>query len=504
MKIMAFDLGTGGIKASLYNESLQTLAFTFLEYQTRYPAPGFHEQRPQDWWESMSCCCHQLLEETGTDSREICCVALSGHSLVAVPVDKTGICLMDSVPIWSDMRAEEEAREFFQKIDKNQWYMTTGNGFPAACYSIFKLMWLKKHDREVYDKTYKILGSKDYINQKLTGNMATDFSYASGCGAYNLKSHKLEGGFLEAAGLSAELFPQIKKSHEIIGHVTLEAAKITGLCEGTPVACGGVDNACMALGAVGAGEGNAYVSLGTSSWIPVNSSAPILDKDKRPYVFAHIQENMFTSAFSIFSGGNSFRWVRNSIGNWRNGKPAEYDELCALAEQSAPGAGGVIFNPSLAGGTSQDKSVNIRGAFINLSLSTERKDLIRATLEGITMNLKCSYDFMKEKSKLNDELMICGGGSKSPFWMQLFADVFGIPIIKTNVDQDAASLGAAAIAARAAGLCKDYSILDSIRKTEQCYFPDSERNTFYSRRTEVFRHVSEVLSDLGDYMQKAI
>lgn len=503
MKIIAFDLGTGGIKASLYNEKLQALAQTFLEYQTIYPAPGFHEQRPDDWWEGVCRCCRDLLEISHTDNREIGCLALSGHSLVTVPVKKNRGCLTDSVPIWSDTRAEAEAEEFFKKIPQKQWYETTGNGFPPACYSIFKLMWMKNHQREIYASADGFLGSKDYINWKLTGQMATDFSYASGCGAYHLDKGELNPTFLEAAGLSPDKFPPILPSHQIVGTVTKEAARCTGLIPGTPVACGGVDNACMALGAVGNREGAVYISLGTSSWIPVNSSRPVLDAEKKPYVFAHIQEGMYTSAFSIFSGGNSFRWIRDMLSS-ETGKTLSYDELCHLAKKSPPGAGGVLFNPSLAGGTSQDKSTNIRGAFLNLSLSTGRNDLIRAALEGITMNLKCSYDFMKEKTRIGDTLMICGGGSKSPFWMQLFADIFQTRIVKTNIDQDAASLGAAAIAARAVGLYDDYSVLQSVHQEQQYYMPNTDLAAFYKELTERFRHISYILSDLGDYMQSPI
>ncbi|SHO43021.1 xylulokinase [Anaerocolumna xylanovorans] len=504
MKVIAFDLGTGGVKASLYDEALDTLGKVFIEYETLFPGPSFHEQRPKDWWQGVVRCCRSLLEETAVRKEEIGCVALSGHSLVNVPVDKNGNCLLDAVPIWSDTRALNEADEFFQKVNKDEWYMTTGNGFPSACYSIFKLMWMKKHEPDVFRKTYKVLGSKDYINFKLTGKMATDFSYISGCGAYALKQKKLKEEYLETAGLPGDIFPDIVTSHTIIGYVTREAAQLTGLKEGTAVACGGVDNACMALGAAGAEEGKSYISLGTSSWIPVNSHEPILDKEKKPYVFAHLEEDMFTSAFSIFSGGNSFRWIRDAIGNETEGIKETYDELCRQAENSPPGAKGVIFNPSLAGGTSQDKSVNIQGAFLNLNLAVTRQDLIRSALEGITMNLKCSYDFMKEKVVMDEELLICGGGSKSPFWMQLFADVFDVTVIKSSIDQDAASLGAAAAAARSLGIIKDYSFIKHLHRIEKSYIPNAEHVRIYEKQLEIFKHASKVLADFGDYMHNAL
>ncbi len=504
MKVIAFDLGTGGVKASVYDEVFNTRGKIFIEYETLFPGPSLHEQRPEDWWQGVIKCCRTMLKESNINKEEIGCVALSGHSLVNVPIDMAGKCLQNTVPIWSDTRAVNEADEFFKKVDKDEWYMTTGNGFPSACYSIFKLMWMKKYEADIFSKVYKILGSKDYINFRLTGNAATDYSYISGCGAYDLKQKKLKEEYLEAAGLSKDIFPEIVTSHTIVGYVTKEAAQLTGLKEGTAVACGGVDNACMALGAAGAEEGKTYISLGTSSWIPVNSYEPVIDNYKKPYVFAHIEEDMFTSAFSIFSGGNSFRWIRDAIGNEIEGVKETYDELCNQAESSPPGANGVIFNPSLAGGTSQDKSVNIQGAFLNLRLGVTKQDLIRSALEGITMNLKCSYDFMKEKVAMDKELLICGGGSKSPFWMQLFADIFDVTVIKSSIDQDAASLGAAAAAARAMGSYKDYTFIKQLHKLEKIYIPNPRNVVRYKKQLEVFKHASEVLADLGDYMHDAL
>lgn len=503
MKIIAYDLGTGGVKASLYDEKLNTLAKTFFEYETYYPQQNQHEQKPSDWWHGIIYSTQALLQKADVPAEDIKCLSLSGHSLVAVPIDDKGNDLSSQVPIWSDTRASQEVQEFFQIVNPDDWYMKTGNGFPAACYPIFKLMWLRRHQPDLFHKIHKVLGSKDYINYKMTGALCTDPSYASGTGAYDLIKGILDTDYLKAAGLSADLFPEIVPAHTIVGRLSGEAAGQLGLCAGTGVACGGVDNACMALGAVGPQDGKVYVSLGSSSWIPVNSREPVLDLVKKPYVFAHIEEAMFTSAFSIFSGGNSYRWAKDTLCHDFNKEDNAYDLMCQEAAGSVPGANGILFNPSLAGGTSQDKSINIRGAYLGLHLGTRREDMLRAALEGITLNLKCSYDFMREHTTLDDELLVCGGGSKSPFWLQLFADIFGVKIRKTNIDQDAASLGAAAIAARAIGLWYDYTPIDALHHTESAHTPDPHNVSFYQTLLPVFKHAADVLSELGDYMHSA-
>lgn len=502
MKFIAYDLGTGGVKASLYDQDLKTIAKSFIEYKTFYPRTYMHEQKPDDWWQGIIDSTQLLLKKSGTSGSEIHAVALSGHSCVAIPMDKEGNELLQQVPIWSDTRAAEETECFFDKINRDDWYLSTGNGFPPSCYSIFKLMWYKNHEPEVFGRIDKVLGSKDYINYRLTGAYFTDFSYISSSGVYNLLDRNLNKDFLEAAGIPESFFPPIVPSHYQIGTVTPEAARLTGLGENTVVACGGVDNACMALGAIGTAEGSIYTSLGSSSWVPVNSRKPVLDPVKKPYVFAHIDETMFTSAFSIFAGGSSFRWIRETL--CKDLDPEDiYNTMSALADQIPVGSGGLIFNPSLAGGTSQDKSVHIRGAFLGLNLSTTRDHMIRAAMEGIAMNLKISIDYLAEHTNITDEILFCGGGSKSDIWMQMFADIFNMRIVKTNIDQDAASLGAAAICAKSTGLWEDYRKIKELHEVDKIFLPDSSRVPKYERLSQIFVHTCNVLSTLGDYMNAA-
>lgn len=500
--LIAYDLGTGGVKASLYDRQLQTVARSFTEYATYYPQPNHHEQRPADWWQGVAQSTRQLLSTAGVEASQIDGISLSGHSLVSVPISRTEGVLLEQVPIWSDTRADQEAEAFFQQIDEQKWYLRTGNGFPAACYPLFKLMWMQKHQPELLARTDVMLGSKDYINYMLTGATYTDPSYTSGLGAYDLKQGVLVDEWLVTADIPVHLFPAIVPSHEIIGQVTAEAAAYTGLAAGTPVACGGVDNACMALGAVGSEEGRSYVSLGSSSWIPVNSAEPVLDVETRPYVFAHIAEGMYTSAYSIFAGGSSLRWVRDQLCPELAGREDAYDRINEMAACAPAGSHGVVFDPSLAGGTSQDQSIHIRGSYIGLHLATTRNDLIRAAMEGIALNLRLSLDLLRKHTSVSGQLLFCGGGSRSALWRQMFADIFDMDIVKTNIDQDAASLGAAAIAARAAGWWQDYSGIGDVHMVEHISTPESSSRDLYQRLLPVFQHIHEQAAALGEYMYR--
>jgi len=180
--LLAFDLGTGGNKASLYDVQGRLLAAEFVDYPTDYPRTGWHEQRPDDWWKSVVASTRRLLASAALDAQTIRGLAISGHSLGCVPLDRNGRLLRERTPIWSDARAVDEADDFFTRMDPIRWYRLTGNGFPPQHYTVFKILWYRKHEPELYRQIDKVLGTKDYVNFRLTGRLATDPSYASGWG----------------------------------------------------------------------------------------------------------------------------------------------------------------------------------------------------------------------------------------------------------------------------------------------------------------------------------
>lgn len=501
--IIAYDLGTGGIKASLFDQAGQAVASAFHQYDTSYPADKFHEQRPEDWWDGIAVTTRRILASAPVAARQIKVCAISGHSLGVVPVDREGNLLREYTPIWSDTRASAQTRSFFTHVDYADWYMTTGNGFPPECYAIFKVMWYRDHEPEVFNKVYKFLGTKDYCNLKLTGRMCTDYSNASGSGVYDLQAWQYKKEYLAAAGISEDLLPFILPSTQVIGSLTDEAAGLLGLSREIQVVCGGVDNACMALGAGCIADGMAYTSLGSSAWIAVTGTKPIVDLNKKPYVFTHCLPGMFVSSAAIFSAGNSFRWLRDTVCRDLLTEPEPYEAMTRLAAESPAGAKKLIFNPSLAGGSSLDRSPHIKGAYLGLQLGHNQSDLIRAAMEGICLNLRLALDVMKSCTPLAGDMLIVGGGGKSRFWRSLFADIYNMNIIETNIGQDAAALGAAALAAVGTGLWKDFSQVTSIHQLRSKIAPDPINNEKYEKILELFKSLAVIQSEIGDLIEDA-
>ncbi len=497
--VISYDLGTGGLKAGLYGIDGVAVGFEFYPYQTYYPEPDWHEQHPLDWWQAVCVTTKKLLQTSGIDPSNIAAAAASGQSLVAAPIDHQGELLLDSIPIWSDRRSKVEVAAFFSRVDYEKWYMTTGNGDPPEIYTVFKLMWLKKHHPDIFAKTTAVLGSKDYINYRLTGQITTDYSYASGSGVFDLENWRYNESLIHAAGLPRSLFTDPKDSYALVGTVTAEAAGMCGLCEGTKVICGGVDNSCMALGTTGIGNGRVYTSLGSSAWIAVSADKPILDAKKLPFIFAHVEKGYYTTGVSIFAAANTYRWARDIFCTDISGDT--YKQMDELAALSPVGANGVMFNPSLAGGSSQEPSEALQGAFFGLKLSNNRGDILRAVLEGVALSLSCCLAVLDPLIESNDTMIICGGGAKSDLWMQIFADIYNKKIVVVNVDQDAASLGAAAIAARGAGFWQDYSPLDDLFSVRKSFEPIAENRDRYAVIAKWFTQWIKAMAIIHDSMK---
>ncbi len=506
-KIISFDLGTGGNKASLYDLHGNCLASAFVPYATQYPQVGWHEQRPADWWTAVIESARQLMKSSGTDKNEIACLGISGHSLGAVPIDAAGNLLRESTPIWSDVRAQAQVEDFFKKVGAEHWYMTTGNGFPAACYTVFKVMWYRDREPDMFQQASKILGTKDYINFKLTGLIKTDYSYASGTGIYDLIGWKYNPEFIEASGLPADLWPEIVPSTYVLGGLLPDVAEVMGLDPAVKVVCGGVDNSCMALGAGNIRDGRVYTSLGSAAWIAVSSEHPVLDAQFRPFVFTHVVPGMFTSAVSIFSAGTSFAWVKDTIceeliSQVESAGKDVYSLMNEVAARAPVGSNKLLFNPSLAGGTSQDPSVHIRGGYFGLDLKHGKPELIRAAMEGIAMNLRLRLDLLRKYTRLDDQILFVGGGAKSRFYLGIFADAFNTCIRKTNIDQDAGALGAAAIAAVGTGLWDSFDKIDEVHETVEVVQPNKENNRKYEKLLPIFALATEYESKISDQLQK--
>jgi xylulokinase len=263
----------------------------------------------------------------------------------------------------------------------------------------------------------------------------------------------------------------------------------------------------MALGARNLEEGQVYNSQGSSSWIAVTSKNPLLDENSRPFVFTHVIPGLFNSAIGVFSTGSTYRWVRDHLCQDLVKKAKERGESVYLfmdqeASRSPAGANGLIFHPNLAGGSAVDPGPALRGALLNLDLRHTRADILRAVIEGIAMQQRIALDILKDLASLGSEMIMVGGGSRSPLWRQIHADVYEMRILKSSIDQEAAALGAAGLAAVGAGEWPDFTPIRKIHRIEQRVEPNDENSRMYRRILPIYRSASYFLTDLGERVRE--
>lgn len=496
---LVYDLGTGGLKTAVYHEDFHLLASEFVEYPTQYPTQGYHEQFPEDWWNAIVSSTRKIMNENKALKEEIAYIAVSGHSLGVIPVDEHGALLEKNTPIWSDKRAKKQAADFFQTQDYLKWYLTTGGGFPAELYSLFKIKWFQEQEPELYRAAYKFIGSKDFINCRLCGKICTDYSYASGSGLYDLSKNTYCRDFIEKSGIDSSKLPEIYPSSQVLGVLSSKAAKELELPKSVKVVCGGVDNACMALGAGCLEDGDAYISLGSSAWVAVSSAAPILDIKVKPYVFAHGIQNKYISSTCIFSAGTTENWVKNNLCEDLKEQALKnsenpYKAMDRLAALSPAGSRGLVFNPTLAGGSGLDENPDMKGGIVGLTLGHNRCDILRSVLEGVAFNMKTAFLNMEKNRNISGSLLIVGGGAQSSLWMQIFADILQRVIITNTAAQNTAALGAAFLCAAAQKEEQPQKMAIASAGVQKKYIPKEENRQVYEEAYQQFEKARKLLS----------
>lgn len=265
--LLAHDLGTSGNKATLFSAEGALIQSVVYPYDTHYFNGTWVEQDAQDWWKAVCESTRELLKKTEIQADAIEAVSFSGQMMGCLCVDKNGIPLRPAI-IWADQRATEQSAQIDEKINQYDYYRIVGHR-NIASYGIQKFMWIRDHEREIYERTYKILNAKDYIVYCLTGKFCTDYSDANSCGFFDLKRLCWSEQLLEYAKIPIEKLPEIFPSSHIAGGITDIAARETGLAVGTPVVIGSGDGVAANVGAGSTEPGTAYCCVGTSAWIGV-------------------------------------------------------------------------------------------------------------------------------------------------------------------------------------------------------------------------------------------
>jgi xylulokinase len=503
--ILAHDLGTTGNKATLFDDQGHLVASTFSGYETAHPQPTWAEQNPDDWWRAVTLATRGLAAKSGVAAQDIAAIGFSGQMMGCLPVDASGYPLRPCI-IWADQRAIPQAVLLADRIGEERVYRITGHRI-SPTYSASKILWVRDNEPDIFARAHQFLHVKDYIAYRMTGVFATDRSDASGMNLYDLEGGTWSDEILNAVGLDPHRLPDLHDSTDVIGELTKPAAEELGLAAGTPVVIGGGDGASAAVGAGAVIEGPAYNYIGSSSWISFAAPRPIYDPGRRIFNWAHMVPGLFAPCGTMQAAGGSYQWLRRQV-CWSESHAADetgedvYEIMNRRAAESVPGAHGLLFLPYLQGERSPHWNPNARGGFVGLQVTHTRADLIRATLEGISLNLRTILQSFLDADARIDEVILIGGGAKGQLWRQILADVFGRPTLRPRLLEEATSLGAAVAAGVGVGLFRDFSIVKQSIEIVDRHTPNPEAQAVYNQLYPIFLATYEQLVPIFDRLQQ--
>ena len=502
--LLGVDLGTSGTKTVLFDVNGQAIASETVEYPLHQPQNGWAEQAPEDWWDAARTTIRSVIDQSGVKAEDIKGLGISGQMHGLVLLDADGNVLREAI-LWCDGRTQEECDEITNTIGRERLIQITANpaltGFTAG-----KILWVRKHEPELWAKVRHILLPKDYVRFKLTGEYASEMSDASGTNLLDVPNRCWSKEILDALNIDDSLMPRLTESSDVAGYITSEAAQLTGLVAGTPVAGGAGDNAAAAVGTGVVVEGKAFTTIGTSGVVFAHSDKVQIDPQGRVHTFCAAVPGAYTVMSCTLAAGLSLKWYRDTFCQAEIDAAKEMDTdpyilMNQQAEKSPIGANRLIFLPYLMGERSPLLDSNARGAFIGLSAIHTRKDLLRAVMEGVTYSQRQNLDVLRAMHVAPDTMLACGGGAKSPFWRKMMADVFNMPV-KTVKNTEGPALGAAILAGVAAGIYKDIpSACAQVIRENEPLTPGAAEHNAYERVYSVYESLYPALK--GAYSELA-
>ncbi len=443
--LLGIDSSTTATKALLIDESGAVAAVAAAEYPFHTPHPLWSEQEASYWWDGATAAIRNVLSLSGVSPDEIRGVGLTGQMHGLVMLDERCNVLRPAI-LWNDQRTGKQCDEIRERIGKERLVQITGNdaltGFTAP-----KILWVRAHEPEFFDRCRHVLLPKDYVRFRLTGEFAADVADGAGTLLMDVRRRTWSAEVLEALGIPAEWMPKLYEGPEVTGAVTASAAEATGLRAGTPVVAGGGDQSAQAVGVGAIREGIVALTLGTSGVAFASADSPFIEPEGRLHAFCHAVPGKWHLMGVMLSAAGSLRWHRDVIA-----PGMDFETLVGEAAAAPVGSEGLLFLPYLTGERTPYPDPYARGAFVGLTVRHTRAHLTRAVLEGVAFGLRDGFALMQRAGlPTPEQVRVSGGGARSALWRQILADVLNSELVTVNTTEGAA-FGAALLAGVGAGL----------------------------------------------------
>jgi xylulokinase len=496
---LGIDIGTSGTKTLAIDAEGQILASAMNTYPCYVPKPLWSEQDPEDWWQATIASVRAVMKKARLKPADVAAIGLSGQMHGSVFLDKQNRVVRRAI-LWNDQRTSAECREMEERVGGRDKLIRMVANPAMTGFTAPKILWLRNHEPRNFEKTRKVLLPKDEIRRRLTGEFATDVSDASGMLLLDVARRTWSKELLSALQLDIGLLGQCYESEQVTGNLTPAAAEALGLTTACVVVGGAGD---CAAGAVGNGivqRGVLSTSIGTSGVMFVHSDEVKIDPAGRVHTFCHAVHGKWHMMGVNLSAGGSLQWFRNELCKAdmeiaRRKKVEVYELLTAEAERVRAGSEGLFFLPYLSGERTPHADPDARGCFVGLTLAHTRGHMLRAIMEGVTYSMRDSLAIIEGLGVPVRQIRASGGGSRSPLWRQIQADVFGRKVVTINSEEGPA-YGVALLAAVGAGAFKNIgeACAATIRVVKETAVQRAAK-TYYDRAFPIYQQLYSSLKD---------
>ena len=490
MNYIGIDLGTSAVKLLLMRQDGRILKIVNKEYPISFPKPGWSQQEPEDWYRETIAGIKELLE--GSDKNQVAGISFGGQMHGLVVLDEKDQVIRPAI-LWNDGRTAEESDYLNREIGRETLSEYTAN-ISFAGFTASKVLWMKKHEPELFAKINKLMLPKDYLAYRLSGTHCTDVSDASGTLFFDVKNRCWSQEMCNICGIEKSWLPKVYESSEAVGTLKPELAAELGVSEHVVVAAGAGDNAAAAVGTGTVGDGACNISLGTSGTVFISSEKFGVDQHNALHSFDHADGSYHLMGCMLSAASCNKWWMDEIIGTKEYAK--EQEGIQKLGENH------VYFLPYLMGERSPHNDPDARGTFIGLSMDSTRSDMTQAVLEGVAFALRDSLEVAKSLGIQITRTKICGGGAKSPLWRKIVANVLNIKVDVLE-NEEGPALGGAMLAAVA---CGDYKSVaeaaETIVKIKETIEPEPELAALYEKRYQQFKKIYPACKQLFSSMKE--
>jgi xylulokinase len=487
---MGVDVGTGGTRALLIDSrGKEVAAVTAPHEDMRMEQPLWAEQRPEDWAQAAAQAIRGVLAKAGATGEEVGGIGLSGQMHGLVILDD-GNSVIRPALIWCDQRSQAQVDFINSKLGREKVLEYTANPVLTG-FTLPKLLWVRDHEPQHFDRIHKMCLPKDYVRFTLTGEFATEVSDASGTAVFDVVRRRWSLEMMDGLGLDRGILPACTESSEVSGRISPEAAARTGLKAGTQVVGGAGDQAASAVGNGIVKAGIVSCTLGTSGVVFAHMEKVAYDPLGRVHTFCHAVRDKWHVMGVTQGAGLSLQWLRNRLA------PGEtYDSLTAEAAAAPAGSQGLLWLPYLMGERTPHLDPQARGGWIGLTAKHTRAELIRSVIEGVSYSQRDCLEVIKELGVPVASVRASGGGSRSPFWRQILADVFATRVARLET-QEGSAYGAALLAMVGTGeFTSVQEACGAIIREADFFEPRRAETEVYARQYEVYRALYPALRPL--------